>query len=77
MNSQDEKVFLTAWARDMLSSAGGFELAMTMHVKTTWKKSKELLPVLSSCHLSYKTLGRVYSSCVRNAMLHASQTFGP
>ena len=29
---------------DMLSAAGGCELAMTMHVKNAWKKLKELLP---------------------------------
>ena len=31
--------------------------------------------VLSSCHLSFKTHGRVYSSCVRSAVLHASETW--
>ena len=36
---------------------------------------KDLLPVLSSCHLSFKTRGRVYSSCVRSTMLHASETW--
>ena len=45
------------------------------HVKIAWKKFKELLPVLSSRHLSFKTGGRVYSSCVRSAMLHASGTW--
>ena len=35
------------------------------------KKFKDLLPVLSSGHLSFKTRGCVYSSCVRSAMLHA------
>ena len=44
-------------------------------VKTAWKKFKDLLPVLSSCHLSFKTRGCVYSSCVRSAMLHASKTW--
>ena len=39
------------------------------------KKFKDLLPVLSSHHLSFKTHGRVYSSCVRSGMLHASQTW--
>ena len=34
-----------------------------------------MLPVLSSRHLSFKTRGRVYSSCVRSAMLHASETW--
>ena len=33
------------------------------------------LPVLTSRHLSYKTRGHVYSSCVRSAMLHASETW--
>ena len=60
---------------DMLSAAGGCELSTTTHVKTAWKKFKDLLPVLSSCHLSFKTCGRVYSSCVQSTMLHASETW--
>ena len=60
---------------DMLSAAGGCELSTTTHVKTAWKKFKELLPVLSSRHLSFKTHGRVYSSCMRSTMLHASETW--
>ena len=60
---------------DMLSAAGGCELSTTTHVKTSWKKFKELIPVLSSRHLSFKTCGRVYSSCVWSAMLHASETW--
>ena len=55
---------------DMLSAAEGCELSTTTHVKTAWKKFKELLPVLSSHHLSFKTRGRVQS-----AMLHASETW--
>ena len=60
---------------NMLSAAGGCELSTTIHVKIAWKKFKDLLPVLSSCHLSFKTHGHVYSSCVRSAMLHASETW--
>ena len=59
----------------MLSVAGGCELSTTTSVKTSWKKFKELLPVLSSQHLSFKTRGRVYSSCMRSVMLHASETW--
>ena len=51
---------------DMLSG----ELPTTC--ENAWKKFKDLLPVFSSCRLSFKTRGRVYSSCVRSAMLHAS-----
>ena len=60
---------------DMLSAAGGCALSTTTRVKTTWKKFKELLSVLSSCHLSFKTCGLRYSSCVLSAMLHASETW--
>ena len=59
----------------MLSAAGGCELLTTAHVKTTWKKYMELLPVLPSHHLSFKTHGCMYSSCVWSAMLHASETW--
>ena len=60
---------------DILSAAGGCELSTTTRMKTAWKKFKELLPVLSSRHLSFKTRGRVYSSCVQSAMLHVSETW--
>ena len=60
---------------DMLSAASGCELSTTIHVKNAWKKFKELLPVLSSRHLYFKTQGRVYSSCEQSAMLHASETW--
>ena len=60
---------------DMLSAGGGYEMAVTTRVKTAWKKFRELLPVLTSPHLSYKTRGHVYSSCMWSAMLHASETW--
>ena len=56
---------------EMLSPSGSCELAVT----TCVKKFRELLPVLTSCHLSYKTCSHVYSSCFRSAMLHASETW--
>ena len=44
---------------DMLLAAHGCDLSTTTRVKTAWKKFKKLLPVLSSCHLSFKTCGHV------------------
>ena len=70
-----EVVASFCYLTDMLSAAGGCERSTTTHVKTVWKKFKDLLPVLSSHHLSFKTCGRVYSSCVQSAMLHASKTW--
>ena len=70
-----EVVAYFCYLGDMLSAEGDCELSITAHVKTAWKKFKDLLPVLSSRHLSFKTCGRVYSSCVWSAMLHASETW--
>ena len=70
-----EMVASFCYLDDMLSAGGGCEIAVTNRVKTAWKKFRELLPVLTSHHLSYKTCGHVYSSCVRSAMLHASETW--
>jgi hypothetical protein len=59
----------------MLSAAGDCDDANTTRVKTAWKKFKELLSVLLSRHLSHKTQGHVYSTCVQSAMLHVSETW--
>ena len=55
---------------DLLSAGGGCEITVTTHVKTALKEFRELLPVVTSHHLSYKTHGHVYSSCVRSAGSH-------
>ena len=56
------------YLRQMLSAAGGCELSTTTSVKTAWKKFKELLPFLSSRHLSFKMWMCVQLMCVeRNA----------
>ena len=54
-----EVVAFVCYLGDMLSAAGGCELSATTREKTTWKKFKALLPVLSSCHLPFKTWLRV------------------
>ena len=60
---------------DTLSAAGGCDLATITRVKAAWRKFKELLPILTSRHLSYQTRGRVYNTCVRSVMLYASETW--
>ena len=60
---------------DMLNAGGGCDLAVTTRVKTAWKKFRELSPVLTTRHLCPKTRGRIYNTCVRSAMLHASETW--
>ena len=59
----------------IISGVPIFRIFTVCHLDTCKKKFKELKPVLSSRHLSFKTHGRVYSMYVRSAMLHASETW--
>ena len=70
-----EVVSSFCYLSDMLPPVGGYEIVVTTCVKTAWKKFRELLPVLTSRHLSYKTRGHLYSSCVLSIILNASETW--
>ena len=59
----------------MLNVGVGCEIMVIISEETAWKKFSELLPILTSRHLSYKTRCHVYSSCVRSTMLHDSETW--
>ena len=58
---------------DSISAGGGCEAATVTRVRTAWGKFRELQPILGSKSLSSHTRGRVYSSCVRGAMLYACE----
>ena len=60
---------------DVLSAGGGCKLASITRCKCAWAKFRQLLPLLANRHLSLLTKGRVYSICVKRAMLHAAETW--
>ena len=60
---------------DMLSAGGGCELDSIARCKRAWAKFRQLLPLLANRHLSLLTRDRVYSTCVKRAMLHAAETW--
>ena len=62
---------------DMLSAGGGCDLAVTTRCSVAWGKFRKLLPILTSKHVSLKTCGKLFSSCVHSAMLHGSETWAP
>ena len=41
----------------------------------TWKKFRQLVPLLTSKDISLIVRGRLYSSCVRSSTLHGSETW--
>ena len=49
---------------------GGCDSAIAGRCCAVWGKFRKLLPLFTSRHISLKSRGQVYSSCVRSAMLH-------
>ena len=60
---------------DMLSAGGECELAPIARCMCAWAKFHQLLFLLANRYLSLLTRDRVYSTCVRRAMLHAAETW--
>ena len=62
---------------DMLCSGGGCDSAIAARCCVAWGKFRKLLPALTSRHLSPEIRGKVYVTCIRSAMIHGSETWGP
>ena len=62
---------------DMLGAGGGCTNAIINRCRIAWGKFRKLLPILTSRHLALHIRGRVFSTCVRTAMLHGSESWGP
>jgi hypothetical protein len=60
---------------DVLNGNGGAESASVSRVRTAWKKFRELSGILLNKEVSLKLKGRIYATCVRSAMLYASETW--
>ena len=58
---------------DELCPGGDCELATIARNRAAWGKFGELLPLLSSLTISLARHGMLYNSCVRGALLHASE----
>ena len=62
---------------DMMGAGGGCANAISNRCGIAWGKFRSLIPVLTSRHVPLLVRGRVFSTCVRTAMLHGSETWGP
>ena len=76
-DSQVKVVSEFCYLGDMLSSGGGCTEAIIARCRVAWGKFRKLLPILTNKHLSLVARGRVFDACVRSALLHGSETWGP
>ena len=68
---------LLCYLGDCLSPGGGCELASITRWRVAWGKFIELLSVITFHSFPITSREIVYNSCVRSAMLHASETWAP
>ena len=58
-----------------VNAGGGCEAAVTARARIGWVKIRECGELLNLTRVSLKLKGMVYLSCVRSAMLYASETW--
>ena len=58
---------------DTLGAGGGCELSIIARIRCAWGKFRELLPLLTSRGLSFRTRGRIYDTYIRPVLLYASE----
>jgi len=59
----------------MLSVDGDADAAVEARIRIGWNKFWQLVPLLTNKDVSVIMRGRFCSSCVRNSMLHGSETW--
>jgi hypothetical protein len=60
---------------DMIGAGGGAEEAVRCRIRCGWGKFNEMSPMLTKRGLSLKTKGYLYNMCVREALVHGSETW--
>ena len=60
-----------------LNLVGGCDQAIKACCWVTRGKFRKLLPILTSIRLTLVVRGKVYSTCVRSAILHSGETWAP
>ena len=73
--SFDNQLQLQYYLGDTLSVDGGADATVEARIRIGWNKFRQLVPLLINRAISVIRRGRLYSSCVRNSMLHGSETW--
>ena len=72
-SSKLELVDKFCYLSDMLSVDGDADAAVEARIRIDLNKFRQLVPLLTNKDISLIMRGRLYSSCVRSSMLHASE----
>ena len=70
-----EKVVKFCYLGGMLPADGECDSAVTVRIKSAWKKFHEYIPILTGKRLSLQLKGKVYATCVRSCLMHGSETW--
>ena len=70
-----EKVSSFYYLCDFIGQRGGCFDATTARTRSAWKKSRDLLPILTRRGLSLNSCDYAYNVCVQSVLLYASETW--
>ena len=70
-----ENVGKFCYLGDMLNGGRGANPASVARVRCAWRTFKELSGILTRKEVSLKLMGKLYVTCVRNAMVYGSATW--
>ena len=77
---QDKKLGLIhsfCYRGDKIGAGGVCDLSVITRVRFAWGKFQELIPMLTSCALSYTTCGQIYGIYIQLVLLYVSECWGP
>ena len=77
---QDKKlglIYSFCYLGNKISAGGVCDLSVITRVRFAWGKVQELMPMLTSCALSYTTCGQIYCIYIQLVLLYVSECWEP
>ena len=74
-NNKLEVVRSLCYLGDVTSASCGCYNTSTSRIRSAWKKSHELIPIVCNKSFSLANRGHIYNSCVRFVLLYACETW--
>ena len=76
INGQEiKKVTCFCYLGDFVRQRCGYFDATTARIRSSWKKFRDLLPILTCRGLSLKSRGYAYNACLHSVLLYDSETW--
>ena len=59
----------------MIGELGGCVDATSTHITAAWKGFRQLLPIITTCGISQRNWGKIFSFCIRKSLRYSYETW--